>query len=196
MAVDDIYRAALIQRIGTDEFVNVLHYKVTLSANPPAIECMALAAAIEETAQANWRALAPDTCTLDTISVRGVTVPTVGYDHASGIVGLRTGDVLPYQVSPLVLLRSGKIGRAYNGKIYLLPAMEVDSIAGTIVNAARVLMEAYVSDLESVTAAAYPGQAFQLGVWSRKYSLFNPVQTTFLMAQLRTQRRRTPGRGS
>jgi len=197
MSVGDIYRVALLQRVSTSAVVNVFHYRTTVSVGLVEEEVQAVGEAVAEDCLTAWEAANHSGVVWDTVSVRGVTNPTLGADITVNGQGNQAGTLLPFQTSTECLWRTGLFGRSFRGKSFWAPSTEENQQNGVIAQAQLDLYDALADSLKSVDFLSFSGLfRFELGVYSRTLTLFTPVTTHFNVPTLRTQRRRTPGFGS
>lgn len=129
--------------------------------------------------------------------VRGITDPTYGFDVTGlAVQGIRTGEQLPPQVSAVLTLRTGLIGRSYRGRIYLPPANEGASIAGVWGPGYQGFCQDFGNTLALGVTNSVTGWGATCGVYSRLRDEFNPIQTVNVQATPGTQRRRRIGQGA
>lgn len=199
MAVGDIYRVAIRAEIGSDDIVNVMHYRTTVSVGAVSNEPLALAQGLEDDFISLLQANQNQNLQYREIAVRGVTQPTIGTDHSmTAVGGAGIGELLPTFNAMLVLLRTGLFGRSYQGRFYvggLEEGAQEDSEfnAGILAN-----LEAALDDARTITDVQ-PGAltySFELGVYSRLLSVFTPVQTVHAVPSVAIMSSRKPGRGS
>lgn len=182
--------------IGADDNQNVVHYRVLAGGGTPEQDAAGLAEAWEADVMTEYLAVLSSVYTIQTLSVRGVTHPTVGIDRTVTGNGAIAGEVAPTQTSALINLKTGAIGRSYMGKMYL-PALAEASVssgsivAGHITNIGTMMTEALI-----VISSSAPVTQYQWVVYSRLLNTSRDVVEWQVSPFARTQKRRTPGRGS
>lgn len=199
MAVGDIYRAAVRAQIGTDDVVNVLHYRTTVSVGAVGNEPVALAEGLEIDFVTALAAQQNQQLQYQEITVRGVTQPTIGTDHSlTGIVGGGTGELLPFQDAMLVLLRTGLFGRSYQGRSFVGGLEEAAQSNSTFNVGIRTNIESVFNDSLSLTVILPGGltYSFELGVYSRLLGVFTPVTSILAQPTVAVMKSRKPGVGS
>lgn len=196
MAVNDIYRVAVEQTLGSDQIVNVVHYRTTLSVGTLASEVAALAEALEEDYAPAWVTFHAAAVRLDRFIVRSVTNPTMGSEIAIGDQGAVTGTVLNAQFAPMSLLRTGLIGRSYQGRIFHAPPVEADWEGAALSTAWLTRLAAFHNAIVQIGITTGGGTfAWQLGVYSKKLNQINDVTGIEGFLYPRSQRKRRPGVG-
>lgn len=197
MAVNDIYRLAIEGKIGSDDMVNVLHYRVTTSIGPGSNEAESLAKAFEDECLGEYLDCISSVYTVNTIKVRGVTTPTFGIDYTVTGSGTRNAEVAPTQTCALINWRTSNFGRSYRGKTYLPGLAEPDVAQGSITQTLKDLIDAWIALALTLNDITFGGiYAFQLGVYSRELGVITDVTTHQISQFAATQRRRKPGVGS
>lgn len=197
MAVNDIYRLALEGKVGADDNVNVLHYRVTTSIGPGSNEAESLAKAFEAECLTEYLACLSSVYAINTIKVRGVTTPTFGIDYTATGNGARDAEVAPTQTSALINWRTTNFGRSFRGKTYLPALAEPDVAQGSITPTLVGLIGAWVTEALTLNDITFGGiYAFQLGIYSRTLGVITDVTTHQVSQFAATQRRRKPGVGS
>lgn len=196
MPVGDIYRLAIEGTIGSDAMVNVLHYKVAASDQTSVEEARLLAQAWETEGMTAYLAMLSNQYQSVRISSRGVTNPIVGWDEVTTGNGAIAGEVSPTQIAVLVNLKTGFIGRSYQGKIYLPAVNEGTVSSGSVVAGQITLIDTWMNLILDVSAAGPEVFNATLGVYSRKLALFNNVTDWQVSQFAATQRRRKPGVGT
>lgn len=196
MAINDVTRCAIGGRYGDDPFVFVLYYRTTSSIGPKSQELWGLIDALEETLF--YKQLTNDLLDLchpsvsfNSISLRDVVDKSIGLNNLiyPPEVGKMSGDALPHQSAVLVRKATAKVGRSYQGRIYLPGAAESAQNNG-------VLADWYLDDVASwlglLTGIVNAGLtfAFQMVVYSTKLETFEDVTALGVDYKIRTQRRR------
>lgn len=194
MTTGDIFRFALESAYGGDDLVNVWHFRVEASSGTPAEEAEALALAFSTgTVLDDYRATLVSDASVVQGKVRGVTVPTAGYDVAIGEAGAASPPVLPLQNAVLVLMDTANFGRSYRGKNWHPGISELAVENGAVGAGTIALLNTFYESLDTLTNGGFE---FKLGVYSRKLGVFTPRTGSRVQGYVRIQRRRTPGVGS
>ena len=133
MPLGDIYRVAVEARNLNADNVNTFHYKIIASRTGDGQqEAVNLSAAVQSDIVTVYQTLVGSSYSFQNISVRGVTDPTVGFDLALALNGTRVGETVAPQLAPLALIRSAKIGRSFNGRLYIFSPTEGDNNNGLL----------------------------------------------------------------
>lgn len=199
MAIGDIYRVAIRAEIGTDDVVNVVHFRTTVSVGAVQNEPLALAQGLEDDVLPGLAANQSGSLQYREITVRGVTQPTIGADHPlTGIGGAGTGELLPYFNAMLVLLRTGLFGRSYQGRFFV-GGLEEGAQSNSTFNAGILANVQSAIDAMRTVTDVQPGgltYSFELGVYSRLLSTFTPVSSVLAQPSVAKMSSRKPGVGS
>jgi len=196
MALGDIWRLTLKGVIGADDNQNVLHYRVVGGGGTQPEDAESLADAWATDALNEYLACLSVVYQIQTLSVRGVTHPTFGFDRTVTGNGTITGEVAPTQTSALINYRTAQFGRSFQGKQYL-PALAESAVSnGSITPTEVALIDTYVAAQLLIVSTTLPLTTFALGVYSRELLQINNVTTHFVSSFAATQRRRRPGVGS
>lgn len=194
MAVGDIYRLAAIG-VGrqNQQLVNVWHYKqldptIIISAGE------GLTAAWVDQVQAAFLKTFAGGAALQSLSVRGVSDPTYGFDldidgHPSGTGG--SGDELPPMNAAVITWKTGLIGRSYRGRTFCWPISESSQAHG-------VCTSGYLADLQSfgdtaivVSNVLLPQNgSWQMVIHSATHGVNTLVTQAVARPQIHLQRRR------
>jgi len=115
-----VYRCAVIQSLGSERIVNVIHLRN--GDAPPAsdvAEAMANAWG-DDTGLVNLQSNDLNLLRVDCIQLDG-TSPTVSasFATADNQTGKDSGDAVPAQVAGIFTLRSGTRGRSHRGRVYI-----------------------------------------------------------------------------
>lgn len=196
MSIGDVYRLTIKGVVGADDNQNVLHFQNVGGGGTPAEEAEALANAFDTGALTEYLACLSSTYSVNTLSVRGVTVPTAGFDLTVTGNGAIAGEVSPTQTSALMNIRTAKFGRSYMGKSYLPALAEASVSNGSILAGHVTLIDAYFNALQTLVGTTPVAMSIDFGVYSRALNEFNGATTYFVSQFAATQRRRKPGVGS
>lgn len=196
MALGDIWRMTIKGVIGADDNQNVVHYRVLAGGGTPEQDAAGLAEAWEADVMTEYLAVLSSVYTIQTLSVRGVTHPTVGIDRTVTGNGAIAGEVSPTQTSALINLKTGAIGRSYMGKMYLPALAEASVSSGSILAAHIVNIGTMMAQGLIVISSSAPVTQYQWVVYSRLLGTSRDVIEWQVSPFARTQKRRTPGRGS
>lgn len=199
MSLGDIFRLALIGegRQG-QQLVNVFHYRcdsLPLIGNGEGLT----AAWIDQCLDLYLATFAPGAL-LSTLSVRGVTDPTYGYDldvngHPAGTQG--SGDELPPMNSVVIKWETGLIGRSYRGRTYFWPMSEGSQSNGVITSTYQTAMQDFGNSAINLLNILLPQNgAWRLVVHSPTLNVNTPVTRAVVRSQIHLQRRRASGSGS
>jgi len=196
VAIGDVWRLTIKGLIGADDNQNVVHYQVTSGGGSPSQDAEALTDAWESGAMADYLACLSSVYSIETLSVRGVTHATAGFDLTVVGAGAIAGEVAPTQTSALINLRTAKFGRSFRGKTYL-PALAESAVSNGSITPTEVgLIDAYMLSAGTIVSASPVVASFTLGVWSRELLEMNLVTGHFVSQFAATQRRRKPGVGA
>lgn len=196
MALGDIWRMTIKGVVGADSNQNVVHYRVLSGGGTPEQDAAGLADAWFSDAMAEYLNLLSTTYSINTLSVRGVTHPTVGTDRTVTGSGAAAGEVSPTQTSALINLKTGAIGRSYMGKMYLPALAEGNVSNGSITPAMITAIGTFVSEALIVISTTLPLTQYQWVVYSKKLNTSRDVIEHQVSQFAATQRRRRPGRGA
>lgn len=196
MSIGDVYRLTIKGVVGADDNQNVLHFQNVGGGGTPAEEAETLANAFNTGALTEYLATLSSVYSVNTLSVRGVTVPTAGFDLTVTGNGAIAGEVSPTQTSALMNIRTAKFGRSYMGKSYLPALAEASVSNGSILAGHVTLIDAYFNALQTLVGTTPVAMSIDFGVYSRALNEFNGATTYFVSQFAATQRRRKPGVGS
>lgn len=196
MSIGDVYRLTIKGVVGADDNQNVLHFQNVGGGGTPAEEAETLANAFNTGALTEYLATLSSVYSVNTLSVRGVTVPTAGFDLTVTGNGAIAGEVSPTQTSALMNIRTAKFGRSFMGKSYLPALAEASVSNGSILAGHVTLIDAYFNALQTLVGTTPVAMSIDFGVYSRALNEFNGATTYFVSQFAATQRRRKPGVGS
>lgn len=196
MSIGDVYRLTIKGVVGADDNQNVLHFQNVGGGGTPAEEAEALANAFDTGALTEYLACLSSVYSVNTLSVRGVTVPTAGFDLTVTGNGAIAGEVSPTQTSALMNIRTAKFGRSFMGKSYLPALAEASVSNGSILAGHVTIIDAYFNALQTLVGTTPVAMSIDFGVYSRALNEFNGATTYFVSQFAATQRRRKPGVGS
>jgi len=196
VSISHIYRMTIKGVIGADDNQNVLHFQNVGGGGTPAEEAETLARAFESDVLTEYLACLSSVYTVQTLSVRGVTTPSAGYDLTVTGSGAIAGEVSPTQTSALINIRTAKFGRSFMGKTFLPALAEASVSSGSILAGHITIIDAYWNALQSMVGTTPVAMSIDFGVYSRLLGEFNGATGYFVSPFARTQKRRTPGRGS
>lgn len=206
MAIGDIYRLAFVSNTSAQNAMVVNRWafrQKTAHIQPTPAEDLTLAAA--NLMLSEYLAILASPFSLETIEARGLTNPEEGHDRGlEGQVGALPGEVLPFQVAPVVTWTTGLVGRTNRGRTFLPPPNEASASSGIITtaytNSVSSLAAAMITDMSTHILTSF-GQ-WELGIWGAPLT-DPPTAPTFKLVTgriIRTltgvQRRRRPGVGS
>lgn len=197
MASGDIYRLAVVGKgPQNQELVNTFHYQegaFGVFVDPGA----ALVQSFEDNTEAFFVGPLSTQCSVVAYSVRGITVPTYGYDKIleTPVPGGSSGQTVAPMNSVVISWRTGLIGRSYRGRSYLWPITESQTDAGVVSSAILTDVGVLVDKLMFLPATLF-GPAFNLVLWSPTRSDFNLITSGIVRPDLCTQRRRKSGVGA
>lgn len=195
MALNDIYKASLVGAFGTgQQFVNTLHYRQVLVGLANPVE--ELAAQIEAIVLPELVQILPNPYIVFTVEIRQVTgSPLEGTDLPVNAQGVVTGDPLPSQVCPLVSWRTGLLGRANRGRMYLPAPVEGAQVAGQLSTTFMANVQTVADSMLSLSVLG--DEAFIAVIYSADNNPTGlPITTAVVRQDLATQRRRRIGSGS
>lgn len=114
--------------------------------------------------------------------------PLVGAENVS--------DAMPLQIACVTKLQTAYAGRSYRGRVYI-PGMSEGHCAGSQFSVAmQNAYQTYWDDLVAALGSGGSSTDYELGVYSRKLSVFTPVTSAVVRRAAYTQRRRTAGEGA
>lgn len=171
-----------------DVAVNVLHIRNDVVADFTEAEGTTIAALFDSF----WDDLRPviaDNVSLQTITVRdasGLSAGSVDVAPTTPAGGL-AADPLPFSIAACVSLKTALNSRSGRGRVYLVGFTETaNTSAGLIVSTTRTTITTAFSNLVAALGAA----DYELGVYSRTLTQFNPVTQISIDGRWDVQRRR------
>jgi hypothetical protein len=205
MSTGDVYKLAVQSNFtGTDQIVNVFHYRQTSDTGVLTNKALALITAWEASAKAEYLACLSSRITLEKLEAKGVNGSTEeaevnATDNGTG----GAGDITPLQSAPLISWRTGESGRRKRGRTYMPPIEETLQDAGNLTSTAIDRMEDFVPVALEVDTG--DGDDFELVIYSpedlaatppRPGTLITKVTGAIVQSIMATQRRRRQGSGS
>ncbi len=127
MAINDVWRVAIVYTVAAQLHVNVVHYRETFNSGGlgPQAVAIEIAGFMKAEAILTFLPLIPDTGSLDRIEVRGVTHANIGFTDIAGNAGGNFGtQLLPPQCSGVISKLTNKFGRSFRGRNYQGGAQE------------------------------------------------------------------------
>lgn len=197
MASGSIYKVALL---GSDFFgndlVTTLHYRAEENTIFDT-QAQDLAQAVVEDLEEPFLDTFAGGCTLNGITVRGVTDPLEGWDEIFNTPqsGTVAGDPMPTYVSPRITWLTGVVGRRFRGRQFLWPITDSVFVVNAWTSAFEALLNSYASAANLIGDGIGTAQ-YQQVVYSRTYDIATPVVSHRINPYPGTQRRRSPGVGS
>lgn len=201
MAVNDVYRLALVGSLFNQQIVNVLHYQLTadptLSFSAQSLVNM-WTAAITPT----WRATVVDSYIFDHVActkLHPVGPATIIAPFAGGTIGLRALPPLPCNVAASITKRTALIGRRHRGRMALAGLANADNVVGLLSPTAFGLIQTLANALENPLAG--PDGDARPVVWTRHVDVLpansaTPITDMEPQTTVRVQRSRTVGLGA
>lgn len=205
MATGDTYKLAVQSNFtGTDQIVNVFHYRQTADAGAVTNKALALINAWVDSCQAEYLANLSSRMTLELFQARGVDGSTEEAEvntTENGTGG--AGDIVPLQNAPVLSWRTGQSGRRRRGRTYMPPIEETLQDAGNLNSTQIDRMEDFAA---VATAIDTPdGDEFEMVIYSpedltatppRVGTIITPVVAAIAQSVMGSQRRRRQGSGS
>ncbi len=206
MAVGDVYRVAVEADIAGSDYIHVLYYETTVSVGDKASEMVGLGESVREDyidslAGEDLRSMTHSSVSFNQIKIRDISDPQIGLDFVDGLPlqGSRQGDRLSQQLCMLVLLKTAKIGRSFQGRNSLFVGTQDDLISGSFVQGLRSDVDVLMDSILVIGTAIGnpPGlHVFKRVVYSSLLSSSEDIIDTVNFGGPRTQRRRRAGVGS
>lgn len=167
------------------EAVNVWHWRIP-EANA-LTELTGIIGALDAFYEAIKAEIQVSTITVEGLA-RTVDKNPNTYIGGSGLTTTATGVAGNNLASSAVLaLKSNTVGGSRRGRKYIGP-LDANSVDATGRQVATATITAIVN--AATTLMGFTTNGVELGVWSRKFSVFTPVTTVGVSSQLGTQRRR------
>jgi len=190
---DQTFRVAILQKSSSQDLVNVLHWRGDVGSVTEA-SMDDLASAIEEDWVSTVRQYQVSGLTYVGCQIRSVENPLVGKDYAFAVAGALTGDYGARQVSIVCALKSGLIGRRFNGRFYLGGISEAYITNGAVLsNVVTEMTAALTAKTEIQTSTGVP---WALQVYSKKFGVSTPVNAVLVRDNPGIIRKRRLGVGS
>lgn len=195
MAVNDVYKVALVGRVAQDDIVITHHYRMTAFGSSEATSQQELIDEWVTNCQGLWLGLSYGDYVMDYIGVKNVTQNMDELTQEIDLNGTQSGEGMPNFVSPVVSLRTGFAGRSNRGRNYLPPPSEGNCQGNNIVLAMATAIRDYYNAAIALGPGA-TGATFGMTVYSRVLSSDKMVTNFLVRTPLGTQRRRRIGVGS
>ena len=205
MSTGDTYKLAVQSNFtGTDQIVNVFHYRQTQDTGLTSNKALALILAWQNSCQAEYLANLSSRMTLELFQARGVDGSTEEAEVNSTDNGTGgAGDLVPLQSAPVISWRTGQAGRRKRGRTYMPPIEEALQDAGNL-NATQIgRMEDFAA--VALEIATSDGDEFEMVIYSpedlsatppRPNTLITKVTASIAQSVIGSQRRRRQGVGS
>jgi len=205
MSTGDVYKLAVQSNFtGTDQIVNVFHYRQTDDSGPISNKALALITAWETDAKAEYLACLSSRITLEKLEAKGVNGSTEesevnATDNGTG----GAGDIVPLTSAPLISWRTGEAGRRKRGRSYMPPIEEALQDAGNLTSGAVDTYEDFTAVATEISTG--DGDDFEMVIYSpedltatppRPGTLITKVTGAIVQSVMGTQRRRRQGSGS
>lgn len=210
MAVNDVFKVALVGGLFEQEIVNVFHYQQTTANTSGISETESLARAFFNSMITPLRACLSYEMQWGTIEARSVVVPPippVGYDYAITQQGEGEDVSMPPTVAAIIKKKTAFLGRKYRGRNYFagIPRDSVENgqIISGVLSVWETLRDAMAATI-TWTAGGSPG--FRPVIAAYTYSSgddpvidgirVTPITSGEVDTVLRSQRRRELGVGA
>jgi len=198
MAVNDIYRVEVLQNVGSEITMNVLHLRETVSetvSTRPAENVVEIVSAmydeLKDQLSEDWRVVQ---ITARRIKPTGGIPATVVFGGVEPIVGAIESEIIPSTSALLISLYSNNAERTGRGRQYIPGLPETAQNEGQLTEAAHGAFTIIANN-------AYEGEKGPIGASDGKYRVHvyspdlavsgsNDVQETIVRPNLATQRRR------
>lgn len=205
MATGDTYKLAIQSNFtGTDQIVNVFHYRQTDDSGVLVNKALACIVAWQNSAMAEYLANLSSRITLELLQCRGVDGSTEEAEQTASDNGTGgAGDIVPLQNAPVISWRTGQSGRRRRGRTYMPPIEESLQDAGNLSVTQIGRMEAFAAVAPLITTGA--GDDFEMVIFSpaaptatppRAGTIITPVTAAIAQGVIGSQRRRRQGVGS
>lgn len=198
-----IYRAIVRQQLNDQLVMNVMHFKA-VGATDTAQD---LAQHIDAFITASWASRVCQALKFNSIEV----VPIVPYGASAfgmpctTLSGTAALAAMPGNVALVLTLKTAKLGRSFQGRIYVAGTATIAYEFGVVSNGALPGYLGFAADLLAVFGENSTEDHYQLGVWSEKNggqgaaaipAGFTPVNQIRVNRVPATQRRRRVGVGA
>lgn len=208
MAVGDNFRLAFSGSLFTQSIVTVMHYEQQTANTTADTDVKQLAKAWDDAIVTDYVKACSQDAAWGMIEARSFPVPPtpmVGFDLAVVQAGLEASPSMPNAVTVVLRKKTGFLGRAYRGRVYM-PAVPQSFITDGLVNGAgqtayNNAMAVLVAGIQSADAGA-PKFVPMIMAYTRDVDgnitgvRKNPVTTMVLDKIFRSQRRREIGVGA
>ena len=195
MAQGDIFKLAIVGRVGQDDVIVTHHYRQDseyTGVNSPQFE---LASKWVNTVKDEWLALTYGGYALDFVTVKNISEDSDEVTVTVDENGAQSGEGMPNFVAPIVSLRTGFAGRSNRGRNYLPPPSEGNCQGNNIVTAMFNSIQAYYDDAIKFIIPT-TGPEFNMVVYSKKNNSAKTITSVIIRTALGSQRRRKAGKGS
>lgn len=211
MAIGDVYRAAVVGRLGNEAVVNVTHWKMKTNVDGPSTISTYLKTALYSL----YKARCVTNVSWNQVQVRKLAVPLTGADidwnpAETGAIG---STAWASSVAVVASLRTGYAGRRYRGRLYLPGISPNYYSSGTVLEAQRTGIQTMFDDMVAAVGANGANADLTWGVFSRKYgemrgseetghqiigydlTAFTPITAVLVRSPLGQMRTRAVGHG-
>lgn len=194
MAIGDFYKLSIVGTFGLgQQFVNTLHYRQELITLGDPSET--LANQFNDQVITGYSQIISANDVVNTIEVRQLTGSPLGaFDLAVDVQGSDAGDALPPQNAPLVSWRTGLVGRANRGRIYLPAPVEDTQTQGQLSTAYKAAAQNVADSM--IEVGDLVSTFWQLVIFHQTSLTGTPVVSAIIRNDIATQRRRRVGTGS
>jgi hypothetical protein len=197
IALNDIYRVAVVMRRAPQNALNVTHWRAGIVVGPGQTD-LQLANGMFAYLRANYAAYMTASARVDGVMLQKISPGPVGplvLSTDAGIPGTIDDDTLPYQTAMVLSIRSFAGGRRGRGRIYLpfwpegnnsVDAQpDIGALAKGLILASNYLSPAVIG------TPAVNTVAMVLGVWSHLHGTFADALSMVPRTDWGTQRRRS-----
>ena len=190
---EQTFRVAVLQRSSAQDLVNVLHWRgdVGLVTEESMDD---LAAAIQEDWIPTLKQYQVNGVSYVGLQIRSVENSLVGKDYVFSQIGGLVGDYGARQVALVCALKSGLVGRRFNGRFYLGGISEAYITNGVV--ASNVVAELTAAFSNKLTVQTSTGVPWALQIYSKKFGVSTPVKSIIVRDNPGIIRRRRLGHGS
>lgn len=207
MATGDVYRLAIRSTYtGTDDIVNVFHFRQTADDGAQPNKALACINAFGVTALTDYLNCIPNSISLSLYSCRGVLGSIEEAELSVTVNGTSgAGDVLPLQSAPIISWRTGASGRRRRGRTYMPPILEGQQTGGLMALGIITALEDFAAVVLTIATSDPTPDEFELVVFSpenlsavppRAGDLITPITAYIVRDVVGSQRRRRQGTGS
>jgi hypothetical protein len=195
MALNDIYRATVLQTLDGQAMMNVLHYRLSTVGSGNVQD--ALAAIMDSTIGAALKAHLPDDVFYESVTAQKIYPLPVTFPSVNGTTsgfGTVAVTAFPTEVCAVITKRTALAGPRRRGRAYI-SGLGSTYVTESMLNATGQTEIGPIGTAMTQVLNGANGNVFTPIIWHRDLLTYDDVTGVVIRTTLRAQRRRQVGRG-